>query len=188
MSKFIDICFPKNNEISFIEVAKKIKTNGLIFVYEKEVYRKKLNASNERKYEDILIYRFCIEKDIFLFNEKYKKKLCFIDDNYKFPEKITQVFVKRIKENKLILGISPWFLKSNIPTISRYRLFLKLCKKYNVDLFISSLAKNPFELKEKRQLNSILNIFVKDTSYSKKALNIIEEYLKNNNSTEHRFI
>ncbi|MEM3373722.1 MAG: hypothetical protein QXE31_00730 [Candidatus Woesearchaeota archaeon] len=172
--KFIDTCFPNNNESLFIEVAKKIETNGLIFIYEKNYNQ------NEKKFEkknnEIIIYNFILKKDIFLFNDNIKNlknKLCFIGDKFKLPDRLTQVYVKNIKENNIKLIISPKILKINSYELNKYILFLKLCKKYNVDLYISSLAENPYELKEKRLLFSFMNFITKDTCYSKKSLNLI---------------
>ncbi|MEM4397260.1 MAG: hypothetical protein QW757_01385 [Candidatus Woesearchaeota archaeon] len=185
---FIDICFPKNNEISFIEVAQKIKTKELIFVYEKKDFeiQKKHNSENKEnnfksqdaKNNSIIIKKFCLGKDIFVFNENIKKqknKLCFIDskhNNFRLPDRLTQVYVKTLKENNLSIIISPKILKNNSYELGKYVLFVNLCKKYKVNLFISSLAENPYELKEKRLLFAFMNFITKDTAFSKKTLTL----------------
>ncbi|MEM4397691.1 MAG: hypothetical protein QW757_03660 [Candidatus Woesearchaeota archaeon] len=172
--RFIDVCFPRDNEYLFIEVAKKIKTNELIFVYEKKELKKTLNFENIEKNE-LKIHNFWLEKDIYSFKENIKNlknKLCYIDNKFKFPDRLTQVYVKNIKENNIRLIISPKILKNNSYELSKFILFLKLCRKYKIDLFITSLAETPYELKEKRLLFSFMNILTRDTNYSKKSLSL----------------
>lgn len=188
MTKFLDICFieDEKNEEQFIEIGKKLNTDGLIFIYNKEKHIKEKNILNlkekvnldkkEGKKKDIITKKIFLNKDIYAFNDSNKKnKLIFIPENYKF-ENFNHVFVKSLKENNKTIGIKYDFLKKNYYDLSKYLLFLRLCEKYDVDLFIGSFAKSPYELKQKKLLYSLFNIIIRDNKYSKKSLYVLYNY------------
>jgi RNase P/RNase MRP subunit p30 len=178
---FIDVCFPQNNEKEFVKIAEKLFFNGLCFVYDKKKTTK--TKSN------LLIYN-CIKqnsnpKALFKsFSLDKSRKINYFDSlqrsrSYHFPLKLTQVNIKEMKGK--LLGIPYHYVKEgfhNPNIIENLIFFLKLCAKYDVKIFVASFAKNPYELRSTKELQSVLNYLKLNSKLIKMSVENLFFYLK----------
>ncbi|MBC8500265.1 MAG: hypothetical protein ISS25_04665 [Nanoarchaeota archaeon] len=165
---FIDVAIPSGNEEEFIERAKKLGTNGIIFLYEKDKKEnvekvKKLNSKDFQVYSAILVkdkvskkkYDFIFSKGsrahfenknidvIFGLEEQFKK------DNYHYRNSgLNHVLCVLAKEKKIIIAFSfnsVLNAKDKGLILGRMMQNVKLCKKYKVKTMIASFARKPSE-------------------------------------------
>ena len=171
---FIDVCFPNNNEEMFIEIAKSLSTPRLCFVYDdknkyKEIRDKEIetysgllveNHTNRKTSKQILfsnnISRNITNKNIILYYETKSKER----RSFHAPLKsINQVIIKELKEKQICLGVSIHHMlnsRNNPEIIEQVSFIFKLCKKYDLDLFVASFARSPYQLRSMAQLESVL--------------------------------
>ena len=122
---FVDICIPKNNEIEFIDIAKKLNTKKLCFIdsKNKEIsFPHYLGSFKKGKLLFLPISKEINKKNCVYFYTPNKAK------RFHFPSTITQVTIKKIKELKSIFLIP--FSKVNEENIEEIKFLVKLCKKY----------------------------------------------------------
>lgn len=191
---FIDICFPKNNENEFIEIAKKLSTKALCFVYDdyrkikvlKSTKIKIYNAINTISDKKINMNYFQFSNDLKLISNK--KIINYIDEtslkirNFHIPIKdITQVHMKEYRDKNKILGISfnSIFTKKDNDLIEKLTFIIKLAQKYNVDVFIASFAQSPFFLRSNNELKSFARILKMNLLLIKKNNELLFKHFKN---------
>jgi RNase P/RNase MRP subunit p30 len=86
---------------------------------------------------------------------------------------IDQALLKKIKENKniLVIALTDFFIEDKIELtkrLIRLKFLLKIVKKYNIDVRFYTLAKSPYQLKNKYELLFIAKYFGFDNNYLKK--------------------
>jgi len=178
---FTDIVIPENNEEDFIDMAKKLGIDKLIFCYRFSDFDK--YTIKDRNIEKGIITD---SRDI----RKAKKKCDFVisnsNDRYVFDnppnlvfelEKLygkdsmhfrnsgmNQVLFKIAHKNKIKLGVSLSMIlnssQKNIPVLmGRMMQNIKLARKYKVDIKIASFARTPYEMRPAEDLKNFLNLF-----------------------------
>jgi hypothetical protein len=150
-----DICFPKNNEEKYVEIARKLSIESLIFVYEREPVKTEghcnglLVRDNVKGKADFFFSKLpakTVRKNIIYFFEGTEEKRSF-----HFPMRsITQVGVKELRNS--VVGISFNHILKNPAGFERLSHFVRMCNKYKVNMFVASFARHPFELRGKREL------------------------------------
>jgi len=189
---FIDVCFPKNNEKEFIEIAEKLGTNGLVFLYD---VKTKIPDIKENK---IKIWQFYInnnpsynKKNIVFRNNlkkitKKKQIIYFYDGfekikkNFHAPSKnITQVNIKTLKEQENLFGISfNHILNCSSEEIEIVKFIVRLCSKYKLKIFFASFAEKPELLRAKSELLGIVKEIGIKNQKNKPVLNNLFFHLK----------
>ena len=156
---FINVCIPNNNENEFIEIAKKLGTDALCFINsdKKDFNFKTFNGSFSK---GKLIFE-PIRKNI-----SNKNRVYYYTSNksksFHYPSNLTQVTIKKIKELKSILLIPLYEVKEK--NIEEIKFLIKISKKYKLKLGLACFAKNPYELKSKKDLISLAICLGMDTS------------------------
>jgi len=172
---FTDVCFPKNNEEKFIEIAKKLSINSLLFIYEDKI----------RKFvdKDIKIFQIS-KKSKLIFTNKLnfhskKKKVYYFDNfinkkNFHAPSKIiTQVHTKEFDT----FGFSfSYFLKKR--DMELFKFLFVLLKKYNKNVFFASFAKFPYELRSESNLISFAKLIGCDSKIENLGFVFLSDYLE----------
>ena len=194
---FVDVCFPKENEKEFVDVANKLKTYGLIFVYnDKETSQKSFVKSGKLKtYSGLLLKDKnkqsgsfdLVFTTTFAVGKKLHKKMVYFYEKYgekhsfHAPIKsINQVIIKDIKKNNSMVALSFYQL---LNCVKNPRLFeeltfiVKLCEKYNVKLCIASFAHSPLELRSESDLMSLSKFFGMHTKNVKKSVSSLRSFL-----------
>lgn len=178
---FQDVCFPKNNEEEFVEIAKKLGTGCLIFVYEfinfkdLDEKRKKLSEINDIKVDiGVLVNDKTVEKlqksDDYVFARTPSKNLIeskktYILFDFEMQDKpdflhhrnsgLNQVIANAMKEKILGISFSTYLNSINKGVmLGRMKQNVKIAKKYGVKTFILSFAKHPYELRAKHEIDS----------------------------------
>jgi RNase P/RNase MRP subunit p30 len=184
---FQDICFPKNNEKDFIEVALKLGTKSLIFVYD----FKDLKTYEFQKKELLKLTELKVDIGITV-DEKSINKVSLIDDyifcktpplslidhkksyilyNFELLERsdflhhrnsgLNQVMCNLMKEKDKILGISFSSLinsRNKGVILGRMRQNARFSRKFNLKTVIASFATTPYELRAEHELISFKKI------------------------------
>ena len=166
---FIDVCFPNNNEEKYVEIVKKLSTPGVCFVHEDKSKFKKIAGKEIVTCSGLLVKNNTKKTyNEILFSNKITRNLpntiLFYETNdspsFHAPLKsINQVIIKEIKEKGLCFGLSfSQILKSkhNPLAIEQLKFIITLCSKYDVNLFVASFARTPYQLKSRKQLESVL--------------------------------
>jgi len=190
---FIDVVIPSGNEEEFIERAKKLGINGLIFLYGKDKKEnvekvKKLNSKDFQVYSAILVKDKVIKKKhnfvfskgsrshfenknidvIFGLEEQFKK------DNYHYRNSgLNHVLCVLAKEKKIIIAFSfnsVLNAKDKGLILGRMMQNVFLCRKYKVKTMIASFVRKPFELRYWRDLVSFGVVLGMNPKEAKKAL------------------
>jgi len=180
---FQDVCFPKNNEQEFVEIAKKLGTDSLIFVYEftnmKDLEKIKQNFSVISDFKvdiGLLVNDKTIQKlqntNHYIFAKTPSKNLIeskktYILYDFELQDKpdflhhrnsgLNQVIANEVKEKGNILAFSfSTYLNSlnKGVIIGRMKQNAKISKKYKLNNFVLSFAKHPYELRSKHELES----------------------------------
>ena len=167
---FVDVCFPKDNEKEFIEIADKLGTGGLVFLYDvktkiPEIKNSKIKIwqfylnNNPGYNKKNIVFRNNLDKitkkkQIIYFYDGFEK----IKKNFHAPSKnITQVKIKTLKEQENMFGISfSHLLKSSPEEIETVKFIVKLCAKYKLKMFFASFAEKPVLLRAKSELLSVM--------------------------------
>lgn len=144
---FIDVCIPKNNEEEFITIAKKLNIKGLCFI-----------DGKIKEYNFKTIFG-SLKKGKLLFeplnkNIGNKKRVYYYTSNksksFHFPSYLTQVTIKKIKENNSIFLIPLFEVKQE--NIEELVFLIKLCEKYKIRFSFASFASSPYELRPEKEL------------------------------------
>jgi hypothetical protein len=190
---FIDVCFPNKNEEKFIEIAKKLGTSCLCFVYDSPS-KAKMVEDNEIK----IFYGFISvkNKESLVFSSNFpqgifsmKNTVFFIRDFENSKKSfftplplINQVIIKEAydKGNSLGFGL-PLIIKSKSypKKISQVCFLMRLCKKYGVNVVIASFSYFPYELRSEKELSSIFYNIFKDSCFVNKSLHTLQNLFDN---------
>ncbi len=180
----IDIVQPKNNENAFIEMAKKLGYDGLVFlygelkcvrkiadskikiftaIYSDKIPRKTLlNVSNSDN-------RKLVEKgkiDILFNQETYHQK----DSMHFRYSGLNHISAKMMANNDIIYAIS---LSTILNSKERPKLLgkimqnIRLCQKFKAKVSIFSFAKSPYEMRSPKDLVAILSVLGANTKTQK---------------------
>jgi len=160
---FIDVCYPNNNEEEYIELAKKLSTDALFFIYEKNI--KSISKPTFKIYSGL---RGDFPYACFLYN----KRTYFILDGDK---RINHVLIKELKPCWVGISFNKLINKQMTKSIENISLAIRLCKKYKVNLFIASFAKTPHELRSKKELLSLAECAGMDKNNIVKALELLDK-------------
>jgi RNase P/RNase MRP subunit p30 len=189
---FVDVCFPKNNEKEFIEIAEKLGTEGLVFLYDAktkipEIKEKKIKIwqfylnNNPGYNKKKIVFRnnfdkITKKKQIIYFYDGFKK----IKKNFHAPTKnITQVKIKSLKEQENIFGISfIHVLKCSPEEMEIVKFVVKLCSKYKLKMFFASFAEKPELLRAKSDLISVMKEINIKNQKNNRVLNNLFFHLK----------
>jgi RNase P/RNase MRP subunit p30 len=184
---FVDVCFPNKNEEKFIEIAKKLKTKSLCFVYDSPSKAKMIENKKIKIYYGFLSGRvggslnfssdfpagiFSMKNTVFFIRDfKHDKRSFFTP-----LSSINQVIIKEVcaKENSLAFGL-PLMTKSKMhpKKISQLSFVMGLCEKYNVTSIIGSFAYSPFELRSEKELFTLFNSAFRNQIYVKRSLHTL---------------
>ncbi len=178
--RLMDFVFPNNNEEEFVRIAKKLSITDLVFVYTDSKIIKKIEGfktallvspkqvNNVKRLVDYVIVksgeddRFALEKSKpdFMFGFEFAGRKDFMHQR---ASGLNQVLCKIAKKNdvKILFPFSD--LLKQLPenksvVIGRLIQNIKLCKKYGVSLSICSFAKNTFEMRKQKDLESFARI------------------------------
>jgi hypothetical protein len=167
----IDLCFPKNNEQSFIKTAKELDLSGLCFV------------SVKKNLDSDLKLAFIEENKIHKVPGKIVKKPCIYyydgrshSRSYHHPNLgLTQVQIKELKEKQHIVCIPFRILREHPNRAENFIFLIKLCNKYKVPVFVSSFATSPYELRARHELCAVAR-FLKMNH--RKSISVLENFLR----------
>lgn len=193
--EFTDICIPKENEQEYIDVARKIGTTSILFLYEPKKHNSELKKIQEKN-SDIKIYTAnLIQKNT---NNQginfakanlgnienkhithiYDLELIEEKDNHHYRRSgMNQAIAKKIKEqNKTIIINTETLITSKEPSkiIGRIQQNLELIKKYDIKLAIASIATKPENMRGKQEQKAL----IKTLGYEAHAKNAIHEINK----------
>jgi hypothetical protein len=179
---FTDVCFPRGNEEKFLDTAKKLSIRSVCFIYydsnkikkaEKKgiaVYSGGYKNSKQRELDVIF-------SDNLMENRQFGEKIVFFLDIERFfqKNKLTQVMIKELAASKKLVGvpISQIFNKPSVDILEKLRMFIRLCKKYKVPLYLASFAESPEQIRTKKDiagLASCLGMNQKEIKNSMAAL------------------
>lgn len=175
----MQIVFPDKNEKEFLDMVFKLGITEIVFVYRlKDFVRKEFDSdigvkfgilakANEilkaKQKADLVLYE-CGE-DARHVIEKFKPDIVFNLENSSRKDFIhhrnsgmNHIIAKLMHEKGVKLGVSfSNLLKSSKRDvlIGRIKQNLKLCKKYKVDVVISSFAKDVYEMRCEKELVSV---------------------------------
>lgn len=155
-----DYVIANGNEKEFVEIAEKLGYDELIFIGSTDISKIKskikLNASKRVFKSDISKDRNLIERkgvDIIYEFEQDRRR-----DSMHFRNSgINQVIAKLMKEKNLVYGLS-FSQILNASKLEQSKLIgrmiqnIMLCKKYKVKIIIASFARNPYEMRDYRDL------------------------------------
>ena len=180
---FIDAVLPKNNEKEFIDMAKKLKIDSLIFIYpfinqnDIEEKRKKLIDFKDIKVEiGVLVDEKLVMKlqntNDYIFSKtpslsliENKKSYIFYD--FELQDKpdflhhrnsgLNQVIANEMKDKGKIFAFSfSTYLNSTNKglILGRMKQNAKITKKYKINTEVLSFAKKPYEMRSKHEIDA----------------------------------
>ncbi len=184
---FQDICFPKNNEKEFVEVAKALSTKALIFVYpfkDMKTFENKKKELTEIKEIRVDIGLLADEKSInkiqlisdYIFISTATKSLIenkksYVLFDFEKQDKndflhhrnsgLNHVMCQLMKEKEKILGISFSSLlnsKNKDVMLGRMQQNARFSKKYKLKTVFASFAQSPYELRAEHEIISFQKI------------------------------
>ncbi len=182
----IDIVFPERNEVKFIEIAEKLRIDGLIFVYSRpkdigelqrttkiKLYSAVICDANEikrykgkiltfvRAPEDQFILRDLIEGEMpdMIFGLELNKRKDFIHHR---SSGLNQVLSESLREKGVCVGfnISEIIKLNRIEksvVLGRFSQNIRLAKKFGFKIILASFAHEPFGLKPQNEILSLLS-------------------------------
>jgi len=202
----IDIVFPKDNEKEFIKTAKVLGYTDIIFCYElkkfkdiKKIEDKDLNIhygilanfkdiAAAKSLSNFVIMNANIEDKRRIFEESKPDLIFSLEDElrsdfiYQRNSGLNQVLCKLAKKNEIEIGLSFSLIlnsKKRHIILGRMMQNIRFGNKYDLDLVLASFAKDPFEMRNPKDLTSlglILKITTKKANLCTKiALNKIKE-------------
>ncbi|MGV8163023.1 MAG: hypothetical protein ACP5N2_06855 [Candidatus Nanoarchaeia archaeon] len=175
---FIDVCIPNNNEEKFIEVASRIGTKGLLFLYDKQ----EKNLSELQKSTKIKLYSGILVKNntnnpgiTFAKGEQQNIENRNLKFMYDFEEQeqkdsfhyrrsgANQVLcnIMKEKEKVMVFDMEKILLASKMRELLLGRMIqnLMLAKKYKLETIICSFATKPENLRTEMEYASLIRAF-----------------------------
>ncbi|MFH2019849.1 MAG: hypothetical protein ABIJ34_00390 [archaeon] len=175
---FIDVCFPDKNEASFIEIAKKLGTDGLCFVYpdkrscDVSSSLKIYNASSKNGKYLFSSNLNLNQKNVIYYYEPQSEKKSF----HSPLKEITQVTMNSIAERSGIFGIS-FHQILRIGNFEEIAFTIKLARKANVPIFIASFGRTPYSMRDCKTLRSIINLICSHSDIIVNSTNVLDQFL-----------
>ncbi|MEK6916271.1 MAG: hypothetical protein AABW92_00870 [Nanoarchaeota archaeon] len=186
---FVDVCFPKNNEKEFLDVAEKLSIDGLLFIYDNDKEKKEIKHDKIKIFNGYT-HNVNTSKAVILEpldeNISKRKNIIYIylpeDESPKFHfplKKINQVLMKELKLNNKLVGLSfGKILAGKTKDIEKISFIDILAKKYEVNVFFASFACSPHEIRSKNDLIGVCKTLGFSTAEQK--LSALGEYLSEN--------
>ena len=177
---FEEIVFPKNNEKEFIEIAEKLGTKKITFLYNLEDYKPKHNFDTDIEIKTGIIsktsntsHAFKMSKFVAAKSSQYDRELIEgkkISMIYGFEESprrdsmhqqasgLNHIMCTLAKSSNVAIGFSYSSLQNNPMITGRMMQNLKLCKKYKNNVLVGSFATNPLQLRSRYDVASLFRL------------------------------
>ncbi|MCC7574053.1 hypothetical protein KO361_00475 [Candidatus Woesearchaeota archaeon] len=202
MNEFTDICIPNGNEQEYIDIAKKLKTTSIIFLYEpkkqpKKEYLEELKQKNPNtkittanlilKNTNKTGMNFA-KANLQTIENKHVTHIYDLEsieekDNHHYRRSgMNQALAKKIKEqNKTIIISTEQLITNKEPQkiIGRIQQNLELIKKYELKIAIASLATKPENMRAQEEQKSLIRTLGHEST-AKKAITEINKNLNKN--------
>ena len=187
-----DICIPNGNEEEFIEIALKLGTKSLLFLYEPKKARdiKKIDNKGIKIYTANLILKNTNKQGInfskanlHTIENKYISHLYDFEsleekDNHHYRRSgVNQAIAKKIKEQNKTMIISVEQIITNKEPhkiIGRVQQNLELAKKYKLQIAIASMAQKPENMRPEKEMQAL----IKTLGHEEIAKRAIQEITK----------
>lgn len=192
---YYDIVCPDKNEVEFIEMAKRLGYKGLCFLYE-ELPRERLHDDKlqisyglqkkdmvkNRKNTDLVVARdvenprLCVEKylpDIIFGTEKAGKK----DFMHQRNSGVDHVICELASKKGVGFGFSlEDIMQKDTKILGRIMQNIILFQKFNLKIFICSMAKKPIHMKNPRDIEALFSwLGLKNTKACLRNLHYVVE-------------
>jgi RNase P/RNase MRP subunit p30 len=196
-TQFTDICIPEGNEQEYIEIARKLETTSLLFLYEpkKQPTKEELKKIQEKNPDMNITTANLIMKNTNKQGMNFakaniqtleNKHITHVYDLESLEEKdnhhyrrsgMNQAIAKKIKEQEKTIIIATEQLITNREPhkiIGRIQQNLELIKKYDLKTAIATMATKPENLRAKEEIKSL----IKTLGHEDTAKKAIEEITK----------
>jgi RNase P/RNase MRP subunit p30 len=191
---FIDVCIPRDNEEEFIQVAEKLDTKGLLFLYDKEEKSKVLfelqKKTKVKLYSGILVTKNTNKPGLTFAKAEQQnienRNLKFMYDFEEQEEKdsfhyrrsgANQVLcaVMKEKEKVFVFDMEKIMLNSKVrdKLLGRMKQNLMLVRKYKLDFIICSFATKPENLRAEKEYSSLIRAFGYEAEAKKATNNLL---------------
>lgn len=174
-SMFVDIVIPHRNEHEYIEMAKRLGIDGLVFVGKKVKTDFKIFYVNVK--ESTGNDRGLIERGGFdvLYNVEAKQKKDFMHQR---GSGLNHILCKLMVKKGICLGFNFSKVLGSSPVtrgkiLGKMKQNFKLCKKYGVPTLIASFARSPYQMRSAHDLRITFESFGMPKDMAKKSI----EYL-----------
>lgn len=196
---FVDVCIPNGNEKEFVQIAERLETKGLLFLYDKEEKGKILSELQKQTkvklYAGLLISKNTSKPGITFAKAEQQnienKNLKFLYDFEEQEEKdsfhyrrsgANQVLCELMKEKEkiFVFDMEKIILNSREreKLLGRMIQNLMLVKKYKLQSIICSFASKPENLRAEKEYSSLIRAFGYEEEAKKSTellLNILED-------------
>lgn len=191
----IDVVIPNGNEGEFVKVAKLLGYDGLIFLYDYSVENKyTFQEKNFHVWKAIITEKILRKNKNLVFSkgsdnnrwifEKLKPNVVFELELGKKKDRLNyrnsgldQVLCKLAKKNNIKIGFSVHILDEKW-ILGRIMQNIRFCKKYDLDCFFASFARNPYEMKPCHDLKALSLVLGMDLDSSKKSFEVLGKMLQ----------
>jgi RNase P/RNase MRP subunit p30 len=199
---FIDVCIPKDNEQEFIDVAERLGTKGLLFLYEDEKKEKEQKQKIEalQKNSKLKLFSgFLVRKNTnsrgitFAKAEQQNIENGNLRFLYDFEEQeqrdsfhyrrsgANQVLCEIMKEKEKVFVLDMEkilnFSRQREMLLGRMKQNLMLIQKYKLNVIICSFATKPENLRASMEYSSLIRAFGYE-ELAKKAVNNLQVFLE----------
>lgn len=185
----IDVVFPKNNEIEFIEMAKKLGLDGLCFVYggkkdisklDKSTKLKIFSTSSFAKASDPNSNRALIESrraDMVYALEDHER----IDSMHFRDSGLNHVLCKLAVDKEVMMGFSfNSVLKAGrrkrAVILGRMQQNARFSRKFGFKPVVASFAASPFEMRAEKEMTAFASCIGFGPGEAKQAVSNLEKY------------
>ena len=193
-----DICIPEGNEEDFIEIATRLGTKALLFLYEPKKERDitKIDNKGIKIYTANLILKNTNKQGLNFASANLQtienKHISHLYDFESFEEKdnhhyrrsgMNQAIAKKIKEQNKTMIISVEQIITNKEPhkiIGRVQQNLELAKKYKLQIAIASMAQKPENMRPEKEMQAL----IKTLGHEEIAKRAIQEITKQLEKTE----
>lgn len=179
MVVMMDVVFPRNNEKEFIEMAKTLGFDELVFVYQSKAdfYR---GESAVKVHNALLCGEKKVQKDFFCFVKNpedarfvFEKSRPFCVFELEIQVKdfmhhrgsgFNHVMARFAAEKGVHVGFSFRSILNSSPVqraqvIGRLKQNIRLARKYKVNTIVASFAESPFEMRSPHDLMNLFTVF-----------------------------
>lgn len=177
---FVDVCIPKGNEEEFISIAEKLGTKGILFLYDKDDKKAKLQELSKktklRLYSGLLVTKNVSVPGITFAKAEQQnienRNLKFMYDFEEQEEKdsfhyrrsgANQVICEMMKEKEKVLVFDMEKIlaasKEREKLLGRMQQNLMLAQKYKLNCIICSFATSPANMRAEAEYASLIRSF-----------------------------